>query len=272
MICRSSALAQLALADDDEARVRDLAHARAPRRRRDALAFVRRPARRRCRRPARRAAARTRACASTVGCLSMQPDVDAVVDGRRSRSAAMPSATSIAAIASRRRDEDVDLPVLPPRERVALQMKVDAARGDEQRPRGAAASPSCSAIAASATRHRIVRVHDVGLHVADDARQLPGRRARRTRCAARSRRSAGPRCARRRSSPASCATSTAGCAELAQAGDRAAAPDSARRARSRAVSMWSGLDASHVSRGLGRSAAPRASRTSGRRSARSSPR
>ena len=58
-----------------------------------------------------------------------------------------------------RRDEQVHLPVLPPRERVRLQMEVDAARGDDRRPRVGRAERQRQ------RRHRdgvgIVRVHDL---------------------------------------------------------------------------------------------------------------
>ena len=71
----------------------------------------------------------------------------------------------------RRRDEAIDLVILPAREGVPLQVERDAARGDEAR--------------AFSARHerqrerrqrdgvRIVRMHDVGPQVLDDARQLP---------------------------------------------------------------------------------------------------
>ena len=73
----------------------------------------------------------------------------------------------------RRRDETIDLPVLPLRERVRLQVKIDTARGDDLRPRLRRAKRQ------SQRRHRhrvrIVRVDDLGPPPPHDLRQLPCR-------------------------------------------------------------------------------------------------
>ncbi len=113
------------------------------------------------------------ACASTAGCLSMNGDVDAVMDDL--------DASRLDAVAlehvrnqSRRGDEYIDMPVLPLRERVLLQVKIHATRGDDERPR-AKAGVHTQRDRHERHGHRIVRMHDVGPDVGEHARQLPGR-------------------------------------------------------------------------------------------------
>ena len=143
---------QLALADDDEPRVR-AARARTIGRRVDQVTAAPCGARaRRCsRRPARGAGNQN--SSRTFSRLDGQHavDVHALVDGARSRSAAMPSSTSIARIASEARNETVDLAVLPPRERVGLQM--ESRRGGRPRAagRGEGERRWTGAVAATAT-------------------------------------------------------------------------------------------------------------------------
>ena len=72
---------------------------------------------------------------------------------------------------ARRGDEAVDLPVLPLRERVRLQMKVDAPRGHDLRPRLRRAERQPQR--RHRHRMRIVRVHDLRLPPPHDLRQLP---------------------------------------------------------------------------------------------------
>ncbi len=73
-----------------------------------------------------------------------------------------------------RGDESVHLPVLPLREGMALQVKVDAARGDQLRPWCWCAKGEGQ----SGHRHgvRVVRVDDRRLPLPDEPRQLPGGR------------------------------------------------------------------------------------------------
>ena len=102
----------------------------------------------------------------------------------------MPSVSRMRRDDARRRDEHVDVAVLPLRERVALEVEIHAAGGDDQRARprrSASAAPSPS----SATAIGSCAWTTSGLHVAQHAAELPGRPGRRTRCAARSRRTAG---------------------------------------------------------------------------------
>ena len=73
----------------------------------------------------------------------------------------------------RRRDEAIDLPVLPLRERVRLQVKIDAPRGDDLRPRLRRAKRQPE----RRHRHRvgIVRVDNLRPPPPRDPRQLPRR-------------------------------------------------------------------------------------------------
>ena len=99
--------------------------------------------------------------------------VDALVHGHDARPAGSRRRARMAAIASGGRDEHRHLPVLPLRERVALQVEVHAPRGDE-RGRGLERRHRQ---AERCHRHavRIVRVDDVRAYPVDEARQPPAR-------------------------------------------------------------------------------------------------
>ncbi len=115
------------------------------------------------------------------------PQIDAFVHGRRPLRR---HAVRHEHLSDRlgRRDEAVHLPVLPPRERVAFQMKIDATRRDERRRRRAARRSRAKRQRERGHRHpvRVVRVNDVRPQPLDHPRQPPcGRqihfRARRER-------------------------------------------------------------------------------------------
>jgi len=123
----------------------------------------------------------------------------------------MPSPMSICRMASEAVMNRIDLAVLPPRERVSLEVEVDAAGGDQ---RGSVSAVGRfaprRATARDSHRHavRVVCVNDVGIEPSDQARETPPGpqvhlRSRRERI------SSSPSCARRRSSPSGCATSAA---------------------------------------------------------------
>ena len=129
-ICRSSVFAELALAEDDEARIGHGLHHEVRRVDQVALALVRARARRRCRRPARRCGRKNVSCRFTGGAACDVCQVDAFVDRHRliGRHAVL---EQHAADGVGRGDETVDLPVLPARERVRLEVKIHAPRCDD---------------------------------------------------------------------------------------------------------------------------------------------
>ena len=79
----------------------------------------------------------------------------------------------------RRRDEAVHLPLFPSRERVAAQVKIDAARRDERRRAATRAlggrRPHRQRQRGHRDAVRVVRVDDVGGEPPDDSREPPGR-------------------------------------------------------------------------------------------------
>ena len=133
MIWRSSAGAQLAFAEDDEVRVGDVAQHLRHRLDQKLLPLVRHQ---RADVDEHRHAVRQPELGVDVD--GRQPadlgDIDAVVhdDDLIGRDAVVHEDV---ADGVRRGDEEIDLPVLPPRERVLLQVKVDAPRRHESRPR-----------------------------------------------------------------------------------------------------------------------------------------
>ena len=110
---------------------------------------------------------------SSAGSRCDLVDVDAVVHHVDLRRRECRRATRMSRMAPRRGDEARHLAILPARERVAAQVKVDAPRRDQRRRR----SDGAERQRRRRHRHRmrIVRVHDVGPVVADDARQPPRR-------------------------------------------------------------------------------------------------
>ena len=167
-------LAQLAFAEHDEARVGNFLDDEVGRFYQVALPFVRHERgdvadhRRAMRQPERLVHVHRRRGGDVL-------DVDAFMNGdgpiRRHSIRQEQAADRV-----RRRDEAVDLPVFPPRERIALQVEVDAARRDERRRAAARRRAERQRDARHRDGVRIVRVDDVGLQPFDDAREPPRRR------------------------------------------------------------------------------------------------
>ena len=152
-------LAQLAFAEHDEARVGNFLDDEVGRFYQVALPFVRHERgdvadhRRAMRQPERLVHVHRRRGGDVL-------DVDAFMNGdgpiRRHSIRQEQAADRV-----RRRDEAVDLPVFPPRERIALQVEVDAARRDERRRAAARRRAERQRDARHRDGVRIVRVDDV---------------------------------------------------------------------------------------------------------------
>ncbi len=170
-------LAQLAFAEDHEARVGHLLHHEVRGVDQVALSLVRHQRgdvadhRRAVRQPERLVHVHRPARRAT--CSTSIPSCTVTV-----RSAGTPSAIEHLPDRLGRGDEAVDLAVLPARERVALEVEVDAARRDQRRRRSALGRRRSERQRQRRHRHavRIVRVDDVGLQPLDDPRELPRRR------------------------------------------------------------------------------------------------
>ena len=171
LICRSSGSRSSPSPTMRNARVGHLAHDARRGGDQMPLALVRRRAPRRCRRRGAPCGSQNVACASTTGCLSIDPRLTpscTIVDAVGRHAVGLEHAGDHA----RRGDEHVDLPVLPARERVTLEMKVHAPRGDDER-RGVGRDGICSAIAASATPIGSCAWTTSGLTSRDDLAELP---------------------------------------------------------------------------------------------------
>ena len=171
-------VAQLPLAEDDEPRVRNLAHDEVGGFDQIPLPLVA-DERRHVADDGSAVGEEERFVDVDGRCRDDAIDVDAFVHGDRS---ILRHAVGHQHLSNRFRGGDVTvhLPVLPLRERIATQVKVDAARGDQRRRRPVGA-PECRRVDRQRKRRhrdsvRVVRVDHVRVEPPDDAREAPGRR------------------------------------------------------------------------------------------------